>query len=213
MKKNNNIEMKIYEILGVKIFRKIVFKISDFCLKKLLTKEEQEDFSKNTTNYKMGKVSDLDDIKNYKKQMYFNAIVHIIGTFLGLTTFSYKTGFFNTLFTILNAYCVMLQRYNIIRINKVINKFSLKYEKERNEIKKELNDTDKLLKEHTYKIVDNKNKEKEIIFDELINKSSLSELKKYRECLNYFEKVNDNKVNSFDYPININKILKLQIKK
>ena len=125
----------------------------------------------------------------------------------------YKIGFFNTLFTTLNAYCVMLQRYNIIRINKVINKFSLKYEKERNEIKKELNDTDKLLKEHTYKIVDNKNKEKEIIFDELINKSSLSELKKYRECLNYFEKVNDNKVNSFDYPININKILKLQIKK
>ena len=41
MKKNNNIEMKIYEILGVKIFRKIVLKISDFCLKKLLTKEEQ----------------------------------------------------------------------------------------------------------------------------------------------------------------------------
>ena len=102
MKKNNNIEMKIYEILGVKIFRKIVLKISDFCLKKLLTKEEQEDFSKNTTNYKMGKVSDLDDIKKYKKQMYFNAIIHIIGTFLGLLTFSYKIGFFNTLFNIIS---------------------------------------------------------------------------------------------------------------
>ena len=211
--KNSNIEMKIYEIFGVKIFKKIVFKISDFCLKLFLTKEEQEDFSKNTTNYKMGKVSDLDDIKNYKKQMYFNAIVHIIGTCLGLTTFSYKIGFFNTLFTILNAYCVMLQRYNIIRINKVINKFSLKYEEEKSQMKKELNDTDKLLKEHTYKIIDNKNKEKEITFEELINKSSLSELKKYRECLNYFEKVNDNKENIFNYPIDTNKTLKLEMKR
>ena len=212
MKKNNNIEMKIYEILGVKIFKKIVLKIGNLCLKLFLTKDERDDFSK-TTNYKMGKVSDLDDIKNYKKQIYFNAIVHIIGVCLGLTTFSYKIGFINTILVVLNAYCVMLQRYNIIRINKVVNKFSLKYEEEKSQMKKELSNTDKLLKEHTYKIINNKNKEKEITFEELINKSSLSELKKYRECLNYFEKVKDVKVNSFDYPIDTNKTLKLEIKK
>ena len=43
MKKNKNLEMKIYELLGVKIFRKIVFSLASIISlpkKRKMTKEE-----------------------------------------------------------------------------------------------------------------------------------------------------------------------------
>jgi len=71
MKKNKNLEMKIYELLGVKIFRKIVFSLASIISlpkKRKMTKEEWENYNNKTSNYNIGKVKDLDDVKKYKSK-------------------------------------------------------------------------------------------------------------------------------------------------
>lgn len=221
MKKNKNLEMKIYELLGIKIFRKMVFSLAyiiNLPKKRKMTKEEWENYNNKTSNYNIGKVKDLDDVKKYKKQMYLNASIHALGLFLCIVDL--LLGGFDVFFiimTLINAYCVMLQRYNIIRLNKVIKKFYPKYEHKKEEIKKELIESDKLLKEHTYKIVKENKKEvneREVTFEELLNNSSLSELKTYRESLKYFkcaETINEYKT-EYDFPISKTTSLRLEKK-
>ena len=219
MKKNKNLEMKIYELLGVKIFRKIAFSLAyiiSLPKKRKMTKEEWENYNNKTSNYNIGKVKDLDDVKKYKKQMYLNASIHTFGLFLCIVDLLLGgLDAFFIIMTLINAYCIMLQRYNIIRLNKVIKKFYPKYEHQKEEIKKELIENDKLLKEHTYKIVKENKKEvteKEITFEELLNNSSLSELKAYRESLKYFkcaETIDENRT-EYDFPISKSTSLRLE---
>ena len=221
MKKNKNLEMKIYELLGVKIFRKMAFTLAyiiSLPKKRKMTKEEWENYNNKTSNYNIGKVKDLDDVKKYKKQMYLNASIHTFGLFLCIVDLLLGgLDAFFIIMTLINVYCIMLQRYNIIRLNKVIKKFYPKYEHQKEEIKKELIENDKLLKEHTYKIVKENKKEvteKEITFEELLNNSSLSELKAYRESLKYFkcaETIDENRT-EYDFPISKTTSLRLEKK-
>lgn len=219
MKKNKNLEMKIYELLGVKIFRKIAFSLASIISlpkKRKMTKEEWENYNNKTSNYNIGKVKDLDDVKKYKKQMYLNASIHTFGLFLCIVDLLLGgLDAFFIIMTLINVYCIMLQRYNIIRLNKVIKKFYPKYEHQKEELKKELIESDKLLKEHTYKIVKEAKKEvkeREVTFEELLNNSSLSELKAYRETLNYFkcaETIDEDKT-EYDFPISKTTSLRLE---
>ena len=72
-KKGKNIELKIYELLGVKIFRKMAFGLRDkiwilYTLK--MSKEERKDYLYHTaSNYNLGKVNSLEDIKKFKKEL------------------------------------------------------------------------------------------------------------------------------------------------
>lgn len=220
MKKNKNLEMKIYELLGVKIFRKMAFTLASIIslpLKLTMSKEEWKNYNNKTSNYNIGKVKDLDDIKKYKKQMHLNASIHTFGLFLCIVDL--LLGGLDTFFiimTLINVYCIMLQRYNIIRLNKVIKKFYPKYEHQKEEIKKELIESDKLLKEHTYKIVKENKKEvteREVTFEELLNNSSLSELKAYRESLKYFKCVETIDENRTEYDFPISKSISLRLEK
>ena len=219
MKKNKNLEMKIYELLGVKIFRKIVFTLAytiSLPKKRKMTKEEWENYNNKTSNYNIGKVKDLDDVKKYKKQMYLNASIHTFGLFLCIVDLLLGgLDAFFIIMTLINVYCIMLQRYNIIRLNKVIKKFYPKYEHQKEELKKKLIESDKLLKKHTYKIVKENKKEvteRKITFEELLNNSSLSELKAYRESLKYFkcaETIDENRT-EYDFPISKSTSLRLE---
>lgn len=221
MKKNKNLEMKIYELLGIKIFRKMAFTLAyiiSLPKKRKMTKEEWENYNNKTSNYNIGKVKDLDDVKKYKKQMYLNASIHTFGLFLCIVDLLLGgLDAFFIIMTLINVYCIMLQRYNIIRLNKIIKKFYPKYEHQKEELKKELIENDKLLKEHTYKIVKENKKEinkKEVTFEELLNNSSLSELKAYRESLKYFkcaETINEDKT-EYDFPISKTTSLRLEKK-
>ena len=199
MKKNKNLEMKIYELLGVKIFRKIAFSLASIISlpkKRKMTKEEWENYNNKTSNYNIGKVKDLDDVKKYKKQMYLNTSIHTFGLFLCMVDLLLGgADAFFIIMTLINIYCIMLQRYNIIRLNKVIKKFYPKYEHQKEEIKKEV-------------------KEREVTFEELLNNSSLSELKAYRESLNYFkcaETIDEDKT-EYDFPISKTTSLRLEKK-
>lgn len=163
-------------------------------------------------------MKDLDDIKKYKRQIYFNAFTHAFSLLFCMIYLSLVgVNAFFIIMTLINTYCIMLQRYNIIKLNRVVKKFDAKYERQKEELKKELIESDKLLKEHTYKIVKEKKKEvmeREITFEKLLNNSSLSELKVYRESLNYFKcaKTIDEAKTEYDFPISKNISLRLEKK-
>lgn len=234
MKKNKNIEMKIYELLGVKVFRKMAFGLRDilsFPLTIKMSKEERKNFLYHTaSNYNLGKVKSLEDVKKFKKQLFINAGIHIWALSVCLPNFlkiiggtaSLSTTIINLSCIGINLYCIMLQRYNGIRINQLIEKMTPRYEKQKDTIKDELRKDDSLLLEHTYKIVDKKDKETSITFEDLIANANIEQLKQYREYLAYFQRINqaiqENEFYSDDQQIDIsmpmkkNKTLKLELK-
>ena len=182
MNKYTDLEMKIYEIFGIKYFKKLVLrfeKILMFPILIALPKGKRKRFLHNThTNYHIGKIESLEDVESFKKMLYMNAIIHIFS----LITLFWDGGIIQ-LASLLNIYCIMLQRYNFIRINKTIEKMRPKYEKKMNEIREELKETDVMLPEHSYSIIDSKNNEVDITFDDLINNANYRELEHYKECL------------------------------
>lgn len=195
VKKNKNLEMRIYELFGIKWFKKFVFFQREiFChlLMPKKTKEEVRDYlNKNTGNYKLGKVKSLDDLKTFKKWLYVNATIHSIAEVILLLTLGVPSIALNSVFlvtSIVNVYCILLQRYNCIRINQVIEHMKPKYEKQKEEVKKEIIKEDSLIKEHQYNIVNNKNKKEVISLDEFLSNASLIDLKNLREHLTHYYK-------------------------
>lgn len=234
MKKVKNIEMKIYELLGVKVFRKMVFTFRDILLFPLtikMSKEEKRDFFYNiASNYNLGKIKSLEDIKKFKKYLFINTGIHIWALSVCLPNFLKVIGGTASLFTTItnltfigiNLYCIMLQRYNGIRINQLIEKMTPRYERQKNKIKEELRKDDSLILEHTYKIVDKKKRETSITFEELIANANIEQLKQHREFLAYFQSMNqaiqENEFDSDKQPVDVSmpmkkhKTLKLELK-
>lgn len=113
-------EKKIYEILGIKYYRKFVL----FCKSKFnkLTKTEDND------NYFLRGYS-KEDIIFLKEQFKKNFKIHMSGTVVGLFLLIIflleapvsvlKVGFAILVF-LLNGYSCMLQRYNLLKINRII---------------------------------------------------------------------------------------------
>ena len=231
--KVKNIELKIYELLGIKVFRKMAFglyKAIGLPFTIFMSKEARRKIYSSPSNYNMKKGHGLQDLRDFKKMLLLNTSIHIWALSLCLPHFfKVIAGTASTLATInnlipivINLYCIMLKRYNFIRINEVIKKGLPHEEKKKNEITDELKQADSLLAEHTYKIVHKKGKEKSIAFEELIAKANLSELKYYRKCLKYFYYFNQNVQNSDIYSdkqqvntyirITNHKTLKLELK-
>lgn len=201
--------MKIYELLGVKVFRKMAFSLRDilnilkFPSTIKMSKKERKEFLYNTVynmvnNYNLGKVESLEDIKDFKKILFINAGIHICTSSLCFPYFLRIIGgtadlpiaIIDLTGIVINLYCIMLQRYNVIRINQLIKRMTPRYEKQKNTIKEELKKEDSLLLEHSYKIVDKKEKETNITFEDLIVNANIEQLKQYRDYLAYFQSVN-----------------------
>ena len=234
MKKNKSIEMRIYELLGVKTFRKMAFVLRDKILilfTSKMSKEERKEYLYHTaSNYNIGEVKSLEDVKKFKKQLFSNAGIHLFGFLVLIPNFIKIIGgtaaLSYTIITLIaggiNLYCVMLQRYNCIRINQLIKKMTPRYERQRDEIKEELRKDDSLLLKHTYKIVDKKERETSITFEDLIANANIEQLNRYREYLAYFQSVNqsmqENGFYSAEHQVAVNmpmekhKTLKLELK-
>lgn len=235
LKKGKNIEKKFYELIGIKTFRKMAFFIRDKASIPQIykfSKEKRKEILYNTaSNYNIGKDKSFENIKNFKKQLFKNAGIHIFSLFLFLPNFlkiiagtaSLATTIITFPFIVMNVYCVMLQRYNCIRINQVIEKMTPRYEKQKNAIKEKLIEKDSLLSEHSYKIVDKKGKETSIDFENLIANASIGELKEYRNYLAHLGEINrarqlygiyqDKDEIDMPTPIEKNKTLKFKFKK
>lgn len=235
LKKNKNIEMKFYELLGIKVFKKMAFFVRDIVTLPLtfkMPKEERKKSLYNTaSNYNIGKEKSFEDIKKFKKQLFKNAGIHIFALLAFIPSFikiilgtaSLSTTIIVLPAMVMNIYCIMLQRYNCIRINQLIEKMTPRYEKQKDAIKEELIEKDSLLLEHSYKIVDKKEKEIKINFEDLIANASIQELKQYRNYLAYLQIVNraiqvndlchDKEEIDMSMPIEKNKTLKFELKK
>ena len=108
------IEKKIYELLGIKVFRKLVFMLEKF----LHIKDKKKNI-----NYHL-KQKNLSSLQDFKKYLFYNGSIHIKNLIRGIIIipimllFSINTIFIISLIALLikDIYCVMLQRYNWIRI-------------------------------------------------------------------------------------------------
>lgn len=234
LKKNKNIEMKFYELLGIKVFKKMAFFVRDIVTLPLtfkMPKEERKKSLYNTaSNYNIGKEKSFEDIKKFKKQLFKNAGIHIFALLAFIPSFikiilgtaSLSTTIIVLPAMVMNIYCIMLQRYNCIRINQLIEKMTPRYEKQKDVIKEELIEKDSLLLEHSYKIIDKNEKETSVNFEDLIANASIEELKQYRNYLAYLQIVNraiqvndlcpDKEEIDMSMPIEKNKTLKFEFK-
>lgn len=116
MKKIKELEPKIYELLGVLFFQKCVFKLE----KIIHFKDKGKNINYHIKNY------NIDQLEEFKKFLYFNGYIHLRNLLILLPVLVIQSIFFSPLFLlytipaiIKNAYCVMLQRYNYIRISKL----------------------------------------------------------------------------------------------
>lgn len=125
-------ESKIYEILGVKQFKKLTFKLEKYIHRK--------DKGTNKNYHLKGK--DISAIENFKKYLYYNGFIHAknsIFLITSLTIFILTVGFNYylipfILLLIKDLYCVMLQRYNWIKLNEYKEKLE---QREKRKIEKE----------------------------------------------------------------------------
>lgn len=128
MKKSQEIEKKVYELLGVKQFRKAAFKLEKIVHRK--------DKGKNT-NYHIQK-DEVNSLGEFKKYLYYNGTIHTSNLIKGipLLTLMFLLNF-KTLsiiglsaWLLKDAYCVMLQRYNWIKLSEKENLINKKKEKQ-----------------------------------------------------------------------------------
>lgn len=99
------------------------------------------------SNYIIGKDGDiLENMKKFKGSLLTNAIIHIICILIAMPSIlDIVNGIGSTfliiqtsLYIILNLYCIMLQRYNHIKINRVIKKLESREVKKKNIIFEEI---------------------------------------------------------------------------
>ena len=206
MKKNKNVEMKIYELLGIKYFRRLAFGTSEFfcriAMPKMSKEEREKIFYSASNNYTIGKKLNYEGINKFKIQLIFNASIHtilnliiIVEVLLGIGLLGLIPAF------ILNLYCIMLQRYNQLRINQVLERYKPRYEKQKQEVIQTLVEEDSKLPEHEYAVVNKrgrifnrKGKINRTNIDEIINTANLEELKCYKMML---QATTNNSVASF----------------
>lgn len=182
-----NLEMKIYEKLGVKKFKNFVLNLNAKATNNKKIKGN---------NYYLDQGHGLEDLKKFKFELLFNGYLHTYSS-IACVVFMMGSMIPITLYPVaiasitLNTYCVMLQRYNWIRINKAIKKNEPLEERKKEKIKQELQEQEDKLLPHTYKARKKYRREKEVSFDKLIENASLEELKRYRKSLNFFGQISD----------------------
>ena len=120
--------------------------------------------------------------------LLLNATIHVIAlsncipNFLKIIegTASLSTTIFNLTAIGINLYCIMLQRYNHIRINQVLKKGEVREYKQKEVICEELKQEKEMTSDLTHIIVE-KNKETIITFEEFLQTATTQQLKEYKK--------------------------------
>lgn len=109
------IELRIYELLGVRMFRILVFKLEKFIHRK--------DKGRNT-NYHIA-AYDPRSVDGFIKYLFYNGAIHVRNMLFMMLVFFARYLVFETCSVVdillwalflKDCYCVMLQRYNFLRI-------------------------------------------------------------------------------------------------
>lgn len=115
----NRVEKIIYECLGIKLFRKCVFLLERFIHRKDKGRNINYHFAKNS----------LSDVAYFTRYLFYNGAIHVRNIGYAITyllvrqLFSATFGFVDAVVLALSMkdiYCIMLQRYNYLRINERI---------------------------------------------------------------------------------------------
>ena len=112
----NKVELHLYSILGVRFFQKMVFNLEKFIHRKDGEKNQNYHFTSNS----------IEAMDQFVKYLFFNGSIHfrnivffIVYCIMKKVFFSF--GFYDIFIVILfikDVYCIMLQRYNYLRIKK-----------------------------------------------------------------------------------------------
>ncbi len=190
-RKNKKLELKIYELLGIKIFKKLILKIGFLmafipCYIESKSMEEAINLAhKHAFNYTLGDAVTLEKIRKFKKMLFVNGTFYFVKLVISLELLlelghvSILLYLFCLYGLIKNAYCVMLQRYNQIRINEVLEKGHNLEEKRKNNLKEELEEENDLLLNNTYKLYQEEN----LNFKLFLERASYQELKDFKNYL------------------------------
>lgn len=120
LKWHNKVEKIIYECLGIKLFRKLVFKLERIIHRK--------DKGRNI-NYHLAR-NGFSDITYFTRYLFYNGAIHVRNIGYALTYVLirllvdksfYILDAVVIIFSIKDIYCIMLQRYNYLRITERIN--------------------------------------------------------------------------------------------
>ena len=124
---NEQREIRLYQMLGVRKFRDCVF---------ALERRKHRKDSEQNSNYHIRFLSYTGILRHYSYLSY-NALIHIISILallihiLAAHLIGYPLkglGFFFLLPIVLNLYCIMLQRYNALRLKQYQRLYEKKYE-------------------------------------------------------------------------------------
>ena len=184
------LELKIYRKLGVKKFRALTFKLEKIIHKK--DKKQNHNYHILPNNEVFSKNCTIDEMEEFKKKLYYNGSIHVKNLILLLVSsifillFNRISNYFliaNLLFGIKDAYCVMLQRYNYIRINQTIrkkkNRIKAKIDAKTNEVIEKSNvEIHNFDKTTVDKMILSNNNEKNAYFD-ISDKEQLYQLKEF----------------------------------
>ena len=181
----------------------------------LLKKEQRRELYNNARdNYKIGKVSELKDIKTFKRNLYFNGSIHLVLALLNVLIFISPLSpimfILNFASFLINTYCVMLQRYNCIRINNMLSRCEPIEKKKQEELQRKLQTDEFIERNINHKILNFKKvTEKEITFEEFLNTASLSQIKEY---MVYLRKLKDDSLQEL-LPLSKNEVLQMTLKR
>lgn len=162
-------EYKIYEFLGVKYFKKLTFK-----LEKIIHRKDKG----TNINYHVKNTFSKESVNSFKKYLYYNGFIHAKNFIIGfLMILGYLILGMNPLLIfstgvliVKDAYCLMLQRYNYLKLNEFEKKLDLREEKK---INREIENINK--DELDKKILERKIDREELIKNLKILKSYLLE--------------------------------------
>lgn len=119
--KSQKIEQKIYESMGIRLFRKLIFKIENI-------KHRQD--RKRNINYHLNGCS-VSSMEKFIGYLFYNAACHIISLAFVLVyvvaSVAFKTrnqflDLVSAILSIVNIYCIILQRYTYLKLNTIISK-------------------------------------------------------------------------------------------
>lgn len=131
-----NKEMKLYEKLGVREFRWLAFSLRKVLLYPFtigMSEKERRNFFNRPDNYNMGYTRNIKKIGEYKNNLFLNAGIHVFGLLYCIKGFVDHPYLITVpilaLPIAINIYCLMLQRYNYIRIKQFTERIKSRNEK------------------------------------------------------------------------------------
>ncbi len=186
-------EKSFYEKIGVKCIKKLVLKLP---LPKFGAREEN--------NYYLKKGNGIADLQDQKKFFYFNGVIHGV-TLLWQCFFASVSPVFLLITSVIQVYLIMLQRYNYIRIEEVIEKGESLEKKKIKNLKIYILEKEAQLKMHHVRLYGYELWKEVTIsesLEDILNQASYLELMYYKRLFCHLEKENQQGVwHSDEYDI------------